>query len=288
VSGRLVIGDWGSTRLRLWRLEHGKVAERREGPGILTAGDPGEALASTLGDWPAKRIILCGMAGARGGLREAAYLPCPLSSGQWRTRTEPAQFSGAQLLIAAGLSCRDASGRADVMRGEETQVFGAMALDPALAGGLHLVLLPGTHSKWLWLDDGAILGFRTWMTGELFALLGKSSLLATGDPGGSEDEGFAAGLARARERGALSSTLFEARAAQLVDGRGTDWARGFVSGLLIGAEVAEMAASNAVVAIGDEVLVARYGEALAQRGVQVRRMDGEVCAIAGLRLLDED
>ena len=126
------------------------------------------------------------------------------------------------------------------------------------------------------------------MTGELFALLGESSLLTTGDPGGSEDEGFAAGLARARESGALSSTLFEARAAQLVDGRGTDWARGFVSGLLIGAEVAEMAAASAVVAIGEEALVARYGEALAQRGVHLRRMDGETCAIAGLRLLDDD
>ena len=174
------------------------------------------------------------------------------------------------------------------MRGEETQIFGAMALDPRLASGKHIVLLPGTHSKWVWLDDGAIVRFRTSMTGELYALLGQSSLLAAGEAGSNEGEGFAAGLLRAGQGAAPSVALFEARAAQLLDGRTVDWARGFVSGLLIGAEIAEMAPHDTVLAIGDPALVVRYNEALAQRGVQMRSMDGEACAIAGLRLLDDD
>jgi 2-dehydro-3-deoxygalactonokinase len=289
VSAGVVIGDWGSTRLRVWRLERGEVAERREGPGMLACGDPTAALASTIGDWGAERVILSGMAGARVGLCEAPYIPCPASSAQWKAMTQDSTLAGSKQRIAAGLSCRDASGRPEVMRGEETQVFGAIALDPSLADGVHVVLLPGTHSKWVWLEGGAIARFRTCVTGELFALLGGSSLLAAGGAGGDDDEeaGFAAGLRRADEGGPLPA-LFEARAAQLRDGRSRSWACGFVSGLLIGAEVAEMAVPGAVLAIGDAALVARYGKALAGRGVAMRAMDGEACAIAGLRLLDDD
>jgi 2-dehydro-3-deoxygalactonokinase len=174
------------------------------------------------------------------------------------------------------------------MRGEETQVFGAMALDPGLAIGRHIVLLPGTHSKWVRLEDGTILGFRTCMTGELYALLGKSSLLATGETGRNDEDGFATGLDRASEGGALSAALFEARAAQLADGKTADWAGGFVSGLLIGAEIAEMGPRGAAVVIGDHKLAARYGRALERRGARMRSMDGEACAIAGLKLLDGD
>ena len=285
----LVIGDWGSTRMRLWRLEGGAVTERLEGPGILACDNPAGAFASVLDGRAADRVVLCGMAGAREGLHEAPYVPCPVSLSQWRARTtQDRECSGTTVRIAAGVSCRDLSGRPDVMRGEETQVFGAMTLDPELASGRHIVLLPGTHSMWVWLGDGVILRFRTCMTGELFALLGRSSLLAGDATGANEDRGFAAGLVRAGEGVAPSAALFEARAAQLVDGMTVDWARGFVSGLLIGAEIAEMAPQDTVVAIGDPALVVRYGEALTQRGVQVRPMDDEACAIAGLRLLDDD
>jgi 2-dehydro-3-deoxygalactonokinase len=126
------------------------------------------------------------------------------------------------------------------------------------------------------------------MTGELFALLRGSSLLAPGGPGASEAEGFAAGLSRAEEDGTLSAALFEARAAQLVDGRTAGWANGFVSGLLIGAEIAAMDPQQPVLAIGDPALVERYEAVLARRGVRVRRLDGEACAIAGLERLDDD
>jgi len=255
---------------------------------MLASGDPGEVLASTLQGWAIDRITLCGMAGARGGLHETRYLHCPASSGHWRDAANDKEFRGSRLRIAAGVACRDAIGRPDVMRGEETQIFGAMTLDPGLATGNHVVLLPGTHSKWVWLENAIIQGFRTCMTGELFALLGQSSLLTAAGPDGSEDAGFAAGLARAEGSRALSSGLFEARAAQLVDARPPGWARGFVSGLLIGAEIADMSPQDEVLLIGDESLVARYGEALTQRGLQVRVMDGEACSIAGLRSIDDD
>jgi 2-dehydro-3-deoxygalactonokinase len=288
VSGSLVIGDWGSTRLRLWRVEAGRAVERREGTGMLDCGDPAQVLASAMDGWAPDRVILSGMAGARGGLHEAPYLPCPVTSDKWRAATVNAVFRGSRLRIAAGLACRDSSGRPEVMRGEEAQLFGAMALDPGLASGKHLILLPGTHSKWVRLDEGAITEFRTWTTGELFALLGNSSLLAGCACGIGEDEGFAAGLVRAREGRALSSALFEARSVQLVDSKSGAWARGFVSGLLIGAEIADAAPQELVRVIGDEALIARYADALAHSRVEARLIAGETCAIAGLRLLDGD
>ena len=290
MSTDFVIGDWGGTRLRLWRLSGGEVTGRREGPGVLAATDHAEVLAKAMGGWRAKRIVLCGMAGARGALRETPYVPCPASAARWVSGAVEFDVSGLALRIAAGLSYQDSHGKPDVMRGEETQVFGAMALDPALAHGEHLVVLPGTHSKWVRLKDGQIADFRTFMTGELFALLAGSSLFASATNVAGDDEaaGFSAGLARSDEAVALSSALFETRAAQLVSGRSGGWARGFVSGMLIGAEVSDMAPRGPVLVIGASDLAARYDEAFARRGAQARRMDGEACAIAGLRLLDDD
>ena len=282
-----IVGDWGSSRLRLWRLQGGGVAARREAAGVLQTDDHAALLRDTIGDWTETRVMLCGMAGARGALREVPYVACPASPAEWRQGAADFAMAGFEVRIAAGLSL-DRDGRPDVMRGEETQVFGAMSLDPALAEGKHVIVLPGTHSKWVQLESGRIARFRTFMTGELFALLAGSSLARGGEPAGSADEGFAEGLSRAGTRAALSAALFEARAAQLVSGRSGAWARAFVSGLLIGSEIAEAAPDGPVLVIGAPELTGRYSEALAGLGADVHRMDDEACAIAGLRSLDDD
>jgi 2-dehydro-3-deoxygalactonokinase len=288
VSPGVVLGDWGNSRLRLWRMEGGALAERREAPGMSIVADARAALASGLDGWEATRVILCGMAGARNGLREAPYLRCPAGLADWSRQAAELAFESRTLTIAAGMAD---SGRPDVMRGEETQVFGAMALDPALSAGEHLFLLPGTHSKWVEVRDGRITRFQTHMTGELFELLSRSTLFSLAASDAANDgDGFVAGLERATEEGELTATLFEARAGQLVAGESPAWARGFVSGLLIGTEVRARMHSRprAVVMIGEAGLTARYGEALAFHGVNASVLDGEACAVAGLRLLDAD
>jgi 2-dehydro-3-deoxygalactonokinase len=281
-----IIGDWGSSRLRLWRLQGGAVAARREGPGVLGTSDHAAVLRETIGDWPETAITLCGMAGARGALREVPYAACPATAAEWRQGSMDFGIAGFDVRIAAGLSL-ERHGLHDVMRGEETQVFGAMTLDPALAEGRHTIVLPGTHSKWVRLEAGRIAHFRTFVTGELFALLAASSLAGGGDQGGDAGEGFAEGLLRARTGTALSAGLFEARAAQLVSGRTGAWARAYLSGLLIGCEVAAAIGEGPVVVIGVPALAELYGDALAGYGVDVHRRDDEACTIAGLRLLDE-
>jgi 2-dehydro-3-deoxygalactonokinase len=266
-------------------MENGAVAERREGPGIARAGDPAAALAEALGDWSAARIVLCGMAGARNGFHEAPYVSCPAGAADWRSRAAVCDWRQSAVAIAPGLVTKD--GGCDVMRGEETQLFGAMVCAPRLARGRHCVVLPGTHSKWARLSEGRIEGFRTFMTGELFDLLQRSSLFAAGGEAGEADvaTGFADGLDR---RGAMSSLLFEARSAQLAGGKSAGWASGFVSGVLIGAEIAAMEPVESLTIIAEPALAGRYSLALGRRGLTPESLAAEECTIAGLRLLDAD
>jgi len=261
------------------------VAERREGPGIAEAGDPAKALAEVVDDWNAKRIVLCGMAGARNGFHEAPYVSCPAGAADWRSRVAVCDWRETAVAIAPGFITSD--DRFDVMRGEETQIFGAMVQNPRLATGRQCVVLPGTHSKWVRLSEGRIESFRTFMTGELFDLLQRSSLFAAGGADAEADQksGFEHGLDR---EGPVSSLLFEARSGQLVGGKSAGWASGFVSGVLIGAEVAAMEPEKNVTILAEPALAARYSRALGRRGLLPACLDAEECTIAGLRLLDAD
>jgi len=294
----MIFGDWGTTRLRLFRAGADGAAERLDGPGIgQLGGSPAEALAETLAPWRAEAraggLWLCGMAGSRNGLAEAPYVACPGGPEQWRAAAITQELDGVPVTIAPGLRAANLAGGPDVMRGEETQIFGALRREAALARGRHMLVLPGTHSKWAELVDGRIARFHSFMTGELFALLRRHSMLARAGEEGEEgrEEGFAAGLVRAAGAGALAG-LFEARSAQLLDGRGREWALGFVSGLLIGGEIGDALrlageAPESITLIGDPALATLYARALEASGRAAALFDGEVCALMGLRLLAE-
>ncbi len=290
-----ILGDWGTTRLRLFRVESGAIVDRLDGPGIgQLAASPAETLVATLAPWRetarASGVLLCGMAGSRNGLIEVPYAPCPADAASWRERIATVEMDGVAVSVAPGLSTANFAGHADVMRGEETQIFGAAAVDPGLATGRVLLVLPGTHSKWAELVDGRIERFHTFPTGELFALLrDHSTLTRAGTDSTGREAGFADGLARA-DTGLIAS-LFEARAAQLVEGRSLGWALGLLSGLLIGGEFAEALAlageqAARIALIGDPGLSALYAQAAGRHGLTVSHLDGDACAIAGLALLD--
>ena len=293
-----VAGDWGTSNLRLYRIENGAVVDRAAGPGIGDLGGktPEEVLRHALEGWRAeadpRAIHLCGMVGSRNGWIEIPYVDCPADAAIWAAGSAHALIDRIPVTIGAGLACTRASGAPDVMRGEETQIFGAMARVPGLAAGRHLIALPGTHSKWASVDDGRVTGFQTFVTGELFALLRMHSTLtrAASDDGAAEDEatGFDAGLARIADGGHLLGALFEARAAQLRTAASGSWARGFLSGLVIGAEIAEIlpAATGDITLIGDPALADRYVRALAARGLSATVHTGEACSLAGLALLE--
>lgn len=290
-----ILGDWGTTRLRLFQVEDGRIVDRLNGPGIGQLADtPAATLAATLAPWREMAVqsgvMLCGMAGSRNGLVEVPYAACPADAGLWRQRIVTERVGGILVAVAPGLSCSNFAGRADVMRGEETQIFGAAAREPTLAKGRAMIVLPGTHSKWAELVDGRIERFHTFPTGELFALLRDHSTLtrAGSDIGGCE-AGFADGIARSGN-GALAG-LFEARAAQLVEGKSLGWALGLLSGLLIGGEFCEAFGlaeerPTRIALIGDPGLCTLYTQAAEHFGLAIHQLDGDACTIAGLTLLD--
>lgn len=292
--GAILFGDWGSTRLRLWFARGVERSRYVEKPGVIAGAiSPAQILENALSQidavGEAREIILCGMAGARGGLREVLYAPCPTTAANWALNAVRFALGDREIVVFPGLCYRDATGTPDVMRGEEAQVFGAMTLDPDFERGEQIYVLPGTHSKWVTSRDGRIEHFVTCLTGELFARLEGSSLLdgakLNEDGTGTEDEGFAEGIVTRCHGGALGSVIFAARSARLCDGRSLAWARGFVSGMLIADEVAAHMAGahgNDIVVVGSGSLTARYADVIERLGGNVRILDGDACVLRGL------
>ncbi len=274
-ASRLIALDWGSTRLRAFLLgDGGEVLQTRQssdGAATLKGAEQyAAALAALVGDWradhPELKLLACGMVGSQYGWREAPYVRCP---------ADAAALAGQVLKLDDRISIIpglvDDAAQPDVMRGEETQIVGALALNPALADDACLVL-PGTHSKWARVKAGRVTGFATHMTGELFALLRQHSVLnrlmpADGSSPASP-EAFLKGVDAAREEGALSHQLFAVRTLGLFKQLVPEQLPDYLSGLLIGHELAhELQGSQPRVAlIGDPALCARYAQALARFG----------------------
>jgi len=282
----MIAVDWGTSSLRAHRLgPDGKVLEKREAPlGILQiqGGDFAAALESQAGDWEAAgetTILMSGMIGSRQGWSEASYVECPAGAADLARRLHPVAWRGKTLRIVPGLVDRS-GGVPDVMRGEETQLVGAL---PALGPGRHTICLPGTHSKWVRVEDGRIAGFRTHMTGEVFAVLKQHSILGRlMSEGPDDDAAFGAGVDRAREAGGLLHHLFGARTRGLFDELPAASLSSYLSGLLIGHELAaEDARAATVHVLGAPHLARRYLQALERLGRSAAALDPDAAA-AGL------
>ena len=287
--------DWGSSSLRALRLgTDGEVLEVRsstQGASTLD-GKPASfvaALDALIGDWhvvPAP-VLACGMVGSQHGWREVPYADCPADAQALAAAALRVDWRGKSVHLLPGLRCETDAGDAgvpDVMRGEETQVLGALQLDASLAPRACIVL-PGTHSKWARVTDGALLGFATHMTGELFAVLRQHSVLgrlmpadALADAGGDAQaahaaQAFAAGVRAARAQGqlGLSHQLFAVRTLGLTGRLAHAVLPDYLSGLLIGHELraglawraAHQLADAPLLLIGEAALCQRYVAALA-------------------------
>jgi 2-dehydro-3-deoxygalactonokinase len=281
-----IAADWGTSHLRVWGMAQGDVvwqASSDAGMGTLTPGAFEAAFREAARghlDGPA-HVVICGMAGARQGWAEAPYaaVPCvPLAAGLTRV-----QNVGARLTvdIVGGLK---QSQPADVMRGEETQIAGFLALNPAFDG---VLCLPGSHSKWVEISAGEVIGFRTFMTGEMFAALSRHTVLrhSVGTEGWDADA-FEAALSDTLSRPEkLAAALFGIRAEGLLAGLTPQTARARLSGLLIGAELAAARAywlGRQVAVIGAGTVVQPYVHALRLQGLPVTQADAEAMVIKGL------
>lgn len=285
--------DWGTTSFRAFRMgRDGAVRDRRAAAkGILNVPDGrfGDTLREEVGPWLAAgedRILLSGMIGSRQGWKEAPYLPCPAGAAEIAGHLTDIGFDWAKVKLVPGLSGQDASGVAEVMRGEETQVLGI----PALLRDGGIACLPGTHSKWVRVEAGRIAGFTTHMTGEAFAALRGHTILGRmmrdGPSGGPP---FDAGIARSAEPGGLLHHLFGVRALALAERLQEHEAPAYLSGILIGHEVRAALAGtggSVVQVIGAPDLTALYARAITACGGYPERHDGEAAA-NGLALIGE-
>ncbi len=286
----LVAIDWGTSSLRGALLDAaGRVLDERSAPrGILSvpAGEFGAVFESLVGDWmrgPGRpRCLISGMAGSKQGWVEAPYCACPAGLTEIAAKVIP--VDGDRIALVPGLSVEH-DGVPDVMRGEEVQIFGAVALTGQRDG---LFVLPGTHNKWARVADGRVTGFRTFMTGEFYALLGTHSILSrTIDTRAPLDEAaFMLGVAQAGNNEGLLHNAFGARTLSLFGRMGAADLASYLSGLLIGEELRTQSlhAKGEVVLIGAPALTRRYELALHASGVASRTLGAEA-TWAGLHAL---
>ncbi len=282
----IIAVDWGTTNRRAWRIEaDGSVSDHvRDDRGVLAmaADDYAPALAALrdrLGDLP---VIAAGMIGSTRGWREAAYVPAPADLAALAAAA--LRIDDADVTIVPGVSWVEGA-RADVMRGEEVQVLGAIAAGLAPADALFCQ--PGTHNKWIATRAERIVDVTTVMTGELFALLKAHGILA-GMLDGPVDDGpaFRAGLTRGAGACDLGAALFEVRAAVLLDRRAPGDAAAYASGVLIGSDVgARDVAGNTVHLLAEGTLAALYTVAIEALGGRVEPVDATAAFIAGIHHL---
>lgn len=285
--------DWGTSNLRIWLTDsQGEVIGERqsaEGMGSLDkAAYPAvlEGHLTALGASPDLPVVIAGMAGARTGWREAPYVetPAPLV-GLFQHAVQPEGVSRA-VYILPGV-CQREGGAFDVMRGEETQLAGALeqGLDDAL------FCLPGTHSKWALVEGGQVRNFSTVMTGELFNLISRQSILRLSVPEDGDAEAdpeiFDAAVQQALEPGfALTSVLFSIRAEGLLASNTKINPAARLSGLLIGAEIAairkDLTRYGKAYLIGTGKLTRLYARAIVQAGGEPVLLDGGLLVRRGL------
>lgn len=279
--------DWGTTHLRAWAMGAEGIRARAssdEGMGRLSRDGFEPALLRLVAPWlgdGVTPVLACGMVGSRQGWHEAPYrsVPCsPLEAGSLVRL--PVRDARIAVQIAPGLK---QVSPADVMRGEETQIGGALALNPDFDGA---ICLPGTHSKWCRISAAEVVGFQTFLTGEMFALLSEHSVLRHGLSEGWDEPAFDAGVAEGMARPErLLAQLFRLRAEGLIAGLTGAAARARLSGLLIGAELAAARGwwlGLPVLVVGSERLSALYARALAAQGAPSRLLSATDCTLAGL------
>ncbi|SET93911.1 2-keto-3-deoxygalactonate kinase [Burkholderia cepacia] len=288
----LIALDWGTTSLRAYLYDaHGALIDTRSRPAGVMHVPGGGARAfdavfeEACGDWldrsPGLPVLAAGMVGSAQGWREAPYVAVPAGADALVAGLITVTTSrGATISIVPGVI---ATGELpDVMRGEETQIVGALASDPTLGADRSGVLigLPGTHAKWAWVTDGLIERFQTFMTGELFAVLRDHTILGrTMRAGASPDRAaFVRGVsvARGARHTGLLATIFSTRTLGLTDRLAPDAQGDYLSGLLIGHELNALDAMLAergialadqpLLLIGDDGLCARYADALQEFG----------------------
>lgn len=287
---RFVAVDWGTSRLRAALVDPGGAVLARTQSDSGVQGLVPEAFPavfrSACGAWldaePGLPVLMAGMVGSRNGWIEAPYFRCPCGPGDLARGLTPVPGIEAGAWIVPGVDARWEDGSYDVMRGEETQVFGAGLED-------GLVCLPGTHSKWVEVAGGRIVRFASFITGELYAALASSFVGRLAEDPEDRDEGTGFAVGTAALAGGLTRALFQARTRVLAGDMNPRGVRPFLSALLIEAEIAGAIGlfgadrSRPLRLVAGAPQRAGYGDALRHHGFEVQEVDPAMATLSGLQ-----
>lgn len=276
--GDFLAVDWGTTNRRVFVIEQGRVVRtRRDGKGVTAVADfpaEGAAMRAAFGDLP---MLMAGMVGSNLGWASAPYVAAPTGISDL---ADALHRIDARTAIVPGVSV---TGPADVMRGEEVQLLGAV--EAGLVPRDALLVQPGTHCKWAEVEHGRIARFTTAMTGELFALLRGHGLLAAQlSAEVTRGEAFLAGVAEGGKRD-IAASLFGIRAAKLLGERDDDDAASYASGILIGSDTAarlEQSRHDTAYILADPALGGLYAAAIEAHGRAARIIDSHAAFTAGI------
>ena len=285
-----IVADWGTTNLRAWAMgAGGATLDRRESNRGLLAVEGGrfsEALAEVCGDWLAGRqrlpVVMSGMVGSKSGWKEVPYLVAPIALDELAKHLCPVEtLPSITARIVPGVRFDDPA-QPDVMRGEETQILGALQ---ALGTDDGVFLLPGTHAKWAIVEARRLVAFRTYMTGEVYGLLRRHGTLCQLMEGEvPDDAAFRQGVLRAisPDAGDLLHSLFSVRTLGLLGRISRQDLAGYMSGLMIGTEMRDglmwLSANGKpriAVGVGSPAMLEAYRVAALLSGLEFSTLDSE-------------
>ncbi len=286
----IIVIDWGTTSFRAYRLsDQGQVLERRSSAKGILAVEDGcfpEMLRSQVGDWmeaaPEAPVLMSGMVGSRQGWQEVDYVTGQPGLDDIAAGMRKVDLTGSRSIwIAPGYSCVNRDGLPDVMRGEETQIIGANAGNK----GDQIYCLPGTHSKWVSVVDEQITGFTTFMTGEVFDVMCKHSILGklmsdAGREPAEAERWFDEGVEKAKNGMPLLSGFFGVRARALFSEIPERYTKDYLSGLLIGSEIRDAVRDldTTVQLIGSGALIELYERAICAFGGNAELAEEDLAA----------
>lgn len=291
MTQKIILGDWGTTscRLYLFDMDKGESLEATSLPGMKFVNLAQDAFLNATASWTKHhgpiKAILCGMVGSNIGWVNTGYAQCPANFSDFQKLLTSIETPDRDIWVIPGVqTLSNQIGLPDVMRGEETQIIGwAKSTDSA-----GLACLPGTHTKWATVTSDSIVNFTTSITGELFDIIRKNSVLTGGHDSKPEiGEAFLKGLDVAASTSApAAQTLMSVRSQQIIGAHNSKNSQSYLLGLLIGSDVAASlpyAQGELITVIGGDAPAQFYAHAIHHLGGKAVIFDGQVASLAGLK-----
>ena len=301
MNGGFVAIDWGSSNFRAYRVgPSGELLDRlatAAGVASLEREGMASAVDAVVTRWPpvAHALFCCGMIGSSVGWTELPYLDCPIDPEDVARRMTSLTIGDHVLRVSPGLTCRSADGVPDVIRGEEVLCLGVVRSEQRFRKGHGLLCLPGTHTKWVAIQDGAVHAFSTSLVGELYEALSTSSLLKHHLKGGAQvSEVFRLGVDYGASGGGLMRHLFSVRSRSVLGELAYEDGASLASGILIGSDIcdaadvyADLMGASPLVLVGEAGLCELYRAALVHLGQDAVVMPAEKACIEGFKLIHD-